>query len=178
MSLHLPGSEWIALEPMQCYDWKGAHLWSKGWSQYHLHGLKMPWVPSRKLWCCCQRKGEWMLAGVHEQKANFPWNAIKRKENMDVNTSPRLASWRKAFLALNRNKIRISEESAACNRSYKLTYLWFPELNEIQIFFFQLDERFTARNENVSGWGRVAGSIWNSEKSLVKGTYTQQQNAE
>lgn len=30
MSLNLTGSEWIIPEPRQCYDWSGAHLWSKG----------------------------------------------------------------------------------------------------------------------------------------------------
>ena len=42
---------------------------------------------------------------------------------------------------------------------------------QISFFFSQLDGRFTTGNQNVSGWGRVEGSIWNSEKSLVKGTY-------
>lgn len=59
---------------------------------------------------------------------------------------------------------------------------YFNNWMKIQVsflfFFFQLDGRFTNGKPECFRVSRLEGSIWNSEKSLVKGTYAHQQNVQ
>lgn len=72
MSLNLTGSEWIIPEPMQCYDWSGAHLWSKGLINTTCMDWKRSGSQAGKWRAVAKGKGHECWWGRVGEKANFP----------------------------------------------------------------------------------------------------------